>query len=73
MTNTTPNHPRQPDDNPERPSPQGTPRWVKIAGGTALAVAALIMLALIAGGDHGPGRHSLGMPADGTLLIQEHL
>ena len=36
----------------------GTPRWVKILGLGALALAFLVVIVLIAGGgDHGPGRH----------------
>ena len=48
--------PLDPDD--VRAAPPGIPRWVKVSG---LVVAALIVLLiavmLLAGGDHGPGRH----------------
>jgi hypothetical protein len=44
-------------DGPSRP---GAPLWVKIFA--VIAVVAVIMVAvmLLAGGDHGPGRHSSG-------------
>lgn len=39
-------------------SPPGMPRWVKYLIGALLAVAvAAILIMMIAGGDHGPGRH----------------
>ena len=39
-------------------SPPGMPRWVKYLIGALLAVVVAAVLAmLIAGGDHGPGRH----------------
>jgi hypothetical protein len=45
-------------------SPPGMPRWVKYLIGALLAVVvAAILIMLIAGGDHGPGRH--GAPAGG--------
>lgn len=38
--------------------PPGIPRWVKCLIGALLAVVvAAILIMLIAGGDHGPGRH----------------
>jgi hypothetical protein len=36
----------------------GTPRWVKVSGLIALALILVVVIMLIAGGDHGPGRHS---------------
>ena len=38
-----------------------TPRWVKgfIAAGVIVAVLVVVVLVLL-GGDHGPGRHELG-------------
>jgi hypothetical protein len=42
----------------------GTPRWVKVSGAIALLVVVLlVILKLIGGGEHGPGRHA---PADGA-------
>jgi hypothetical protein len=35
-----------------------TPRWVKVLGIIALVLAVVIVVALVAGGDHGPGRHA---------------
>ncbi len=52
--------PVQPE-NGERPvslreGPVGTPRWVKIFGLVAAIVIVLIVVMLLFGGDHGPGR-----------------
>lgn len=72
MTRIPSDPPRNPDETPE--SPEGTPRWVKIAGIIALIVVILVLLMLVVGGgEHGPGRHGLGMAAEGTFLIQRHL
>jgi hypothetical protein len=43
----------QPDD-----SATGTPRWVKVFAGIALAVILLLVVALLTG-RHGPDRHGL--------------
>lgn len=52
------------DDNsvvPDRGSPPGMPRWVKVFGVIAGIVALLIIAAMfIVGGEHGPGRHLHG-------------
>lgn len=38
--------------------PPGIPGWVKLlAIGAAVVVALLVLAMLIAGGEHGPGRH----------------
>ena len=37
--------------------PTGLPRWVKVAGVIALALVVLVLIVLLAGGNHGPGRH----------------
>lgn len=53
--------PAPPIDTGARARPEtttGLPRWVKIAGLIALVVGLLLAVQLIAGGDHGPGRHS---------------
>lgn len=45
-----------------------TPRWVKIAGITTAALVLLVVvLALVSGGNHGPGRHS----SSGELSVVE--
>ncbi|WP_037733363.1 hypothetical protein [Streptomyces megasporus] len=50
------------DDSPgtgagHAPDP-GIPRWVKISGITAAALVALaVLVMLLSGGEHGPGRH----------------
>jgi hypothetical protein len=35
----------------------GLPRWVKASGIIALAIVLLLIILLVAGGNHGPGRH----------------
>jgi hypothetical protein len=39
------------------PDAQGTPQWVKVAAIIALVLVALVLVMLLVGGDHGPGRH----------------
>ena len=39
----------------------GTPRWVKVLGLAALVVVVLfVVVQVLTGGEHGPGRHSPG-------------
>jgi hypothetical protein len=38
--------------------PHARPRWVKVLGIVALVVVALIIIIMLAGGEHGPGRHT---------------
>jgi hypothetical protein len=35
----------------------GTPRWVKVLAIVAVALIALVVVLLLVGGNHGPGRH----------------
>lgn len=56
--------PPSPDSNgdtgagPDRGSPPGTPRWVKVFGIIGLVLILLLVgVKLIGGGNHGPGRH----------------
>ncbi|OLE65306.1 MAG: hypothetical protein AUG03_05375 [Acidobacteria bacterium 13_1_20CM_2_68_14] len=53
-----------PDLGPDRGSPPGTPRWVKVFGivGLVLVLLVVVMMATGVGGKHGPGRH---MPSAG--------
>ena len=50
--------------------PPGMPRWVKVSGLALLVVAAvLVVLMLLAGGEHGPGLHTdAGDPTSGVRL-----
>lgn len=51
-----------------RPAP-GTPRWAKAFGLVVLALAILFVLVqLVGGGDHGPGRH---LPGGGSRAGHE--
>ena len=52
---------RDGDAEPQRESDAGMPRWVKLFGLVALILAlALVVMFLVVGGDHGPGRHAVG-------------
>ena len=51
-------------------STAGTPRWVKAFGVIALVVIVLFLVVLLVrGGEHGPGRHS---PGDGSNTPAGH-
>lgn len=54
--------------NSDSEAPPGMPRWVKVF---VLVVILLLVVAimLVAGGDHGPGRHAPGMVTGFALLI----
>lgn len=55
MTDDSPHAPDAPD------TPQGMPRWVKTSALVVLAlVVVMVIIMLASGGEHGPGRHSLG-------------
>ncbi len=45
---------------PERPSPPGAPRWVKVAGIIAAVMALVLVVLVFTGTTHGPGRHGGG-------------
>ncbi len=50
---------------PNRGSTDGPPRWVKIFGVIAFVVVVLfVLVVLIGGGEHGPGRHTPGGGSD---------
>lgn len=42
---------------PGRDAPPRTPRWVMAFGVLTLLVALLLVILMLAGGNHGPGRH----------------
>jgi hypothetical protein len=46
---------------------RGLPRWVKVAGIIALALVVLVLIVLLAGGNHGPGRHQSSRGQGGPL------
>jgi ferric-dicitrate binding protein FerR (iron transport regulator) len=55
----TPNEPNSPDARGGDVSPSGRPRWVKVALAVAAGLIALfVVLQLVSGGEHGPGRHT---------------
>ena len=54
MTGTAPS----PSDDHAADRPPGLPRWVKLlAFGAVIAMIVLVVVMLLVGGEHGPGRH----------------
>ena len=45
----------------------GPPRWVKVSGIITLALIVLVLIVLLAGGNHGPGRHQSARGYGGQL------
>lgn len=54
---------------PPRPA---TPRWVKVAGGVLAALVVLVLVLLLSGGEHGPGRHTGGGDAPAATQPGPH-
>lgn len=50
---------------PDYGTPPSTPRWVKIFGIVVIVLIVLVVIGLLIGGNHGPGRHLGFSPADG--------
>jgi len=49
-------HPKRDATSSDRGPTAGTSRWVKVSGIIALAVVMLLIILLLTGGNHGPGR-----------------
>jgi hypothetical protein len=45
------------EDRAHRGPTAGPPRWVKVSGIITLALVLLLLILLLADGNHGPGRH----------------
>lgn len=54
-----------PDPSDVRGTAPGIPRWVKISGLVVALIAIFIAVMLLAGGEHGPGRHMSLAPVTG--------
>ena len=76
--------PPYPDSNgdtgvgPDRGSPPSTPRWVKVFAIIAIVLVLLFVILQVAGGDHGPSRHSpsgadLGGRTSYSSVIEDHI
>ncbi len=61
--------PSSPDreDRADRGPTAGPPRWVKVSGIITLALIVLLLIVLLAGGNHGPGRHQSARGYGGQL------
>lgn len=53
----------QPERKPRPEGPPGIPRWVKIFGAVLAAIILVVLILMLLGGNHGPGRHKMGMQA----------
>jgi hypothetical protein len=59
--------PSSPEREDRRGPTAGPPRWVKVAGIIILALIVLVLIVLLAGGNHGPGRHQSSPEHGGPL------
>jgi hypothetical protein len=55
------------DASVDRDPTAGAPRWIKVSGIIAIAVILLLLIALLAGGNHGPDRHRSSRALGGPL------
>ena len=65
------NAPQEPTDShastDEGPDYTGMPGWVKWLVITAVVLGVVLLVALLVGGDHGPGRHTFQGPSTDTV------
>jgi hypothetical protein len=59
--------PRERDGSARHGPITGPPRWVKVSGIIALALVVLVLIVLLAGGNHGPSRHQSSRGHGGQL------
>jgi hypothetical protein len=57
----------QRDASADRGPTAGPPRWVKVSAIITLALVLLVLILLLAGGNHGPGRHQSSRGHGGHL------
>ena len=54
---------------PSQPgSDEAMPTWVKVFGAVALVIVVVVLIALLSGGEHGPGRHTGSGTATATTV-----
>jgi hypothetical protein len=58
------------DSSSSRPPP--VPRWVKTLAMVAAVIVIIIVIALVSGGEHGPGRHRSGLDSANHTPPLEH-
>ena len=64
---TTDDSPRAGDDASPAPRP-GIPRWVAVSATIGLVLLVLLVVLLLTGGEHGPGRHLSGLRPAGAPM-----
>ena len=52
-------------------STSGPPRWLKVSGIVVVVLVALLLILMLAGSDHGPGRHGLERSACAPVEASE--
>jgi hypothetical protein len=70
-----PRYPEASDDTRRAdPGSTGTPRWVKVSGIIAFAlILVFVIVMIVGGGNHGPGRHALPAGGPGGPTPSSHI
>lgn len=59
---TDSHQPTESDHGRPMDTPPGVPRWVKVTGIVVGLLFVVLVVVMLAGGNHGPGRHKIGAP-----------
>lgn len=63
----------EPRHDPSEVGPPGLPRWLKVSGLVVVVLVALVLVVmLITGGDHGPGRHASALLGGAQAGAESH-